>query len=159
MNPCRCGYLGDPARACGRAPACGRSYSARVSGPMLDRFDLIIEVPEVSARMLLHQEAGEASKDVAMRVQQARSFAATRHEGSGNINARLTPHQLDNAFAINKDAQQLLKQALDKAHLSARGYHKVLRVARTIADLAAQTEVNRAALAEALAYRAMPLLA
>ena len=159
MNPCRCGYLGDPARACGRAPACGRSYSARVSGPMLDRFDLIIEVPEVSARMLLHQEAGEASKDVAMRVQQARSFAATRHEGSGNINARLTPHQLDNAFAINKDAQQLLKQALDKAHLSARGYHKVLRVARTIADLAAQTEVNRAALAEALAYRAMPFLA
>ena len=75
MNPCRCGYLGDPARACSKAPACGRTYSARISGPMLDRFDLIIEVPEVDGKLLLKGTPGETSQQVASRVKLAREFA------------------------------------------------------------------------------------
>jgi magnesium chelatase family protein len=158
MNPCRCGFLGDPARACGRAPACGRQYSARISGPMLDRFDLMIEVPEVSAQMLLEHQPGEASATVAARVRIARDFAASRN-GGAVPNANLTPDQLDGNFAMTDEARDLLKLALERARLSARGYHKMLRVARTIADLAAEPEVTRPALAEALAYREMPLLA
>ena len=159
MNPCRCGYLGDPARACGRAPMCGRTYTARISGPMLDRFDLIIEVPEVTANVLLQEGRGESSQAVAARVVRARQFGAVRNNVEMLVNSKIKPDQLDQTFAMTKDARLLLKTALDQSQLSARAYHKVLRVARTIADLNEQAEVSRPALAEALAYRAIPLLA
>jgi magnesium chelatase family protein len=160
MNPCRCGYLGDSAHACGSAPACGRRYAARVSGPMTDRFDLIIEVPEVTADMLLAPTANEPSHVIAQRVEAARAYAATRHnQGADCVNARLQPDQLADIINFDEDAALLLKTAVEQSHLSARAYHKIQRVARTIADLNAEAIISRATIAEALAYRAMPLLA
>ncbi|MDA7598836.1 YifB family Mg chelatase-like AAA ATPase [Alphaproteobacteria bacterium] len=160
MNPCRCGYLGDPSRACSRAPGCGRTYSARVSGPMMDRFDLIIEVPDVPGNLLLDDQLSEPTAAIAARVLRARAFSQTR-EGQeiAQVNARLTPDQIDKFGGLAPDGAQLLRTALDKQKLSARGFHKVLRVARTIADLDLSAQIARHHLAEALAYRAMPLLA
>jgi magnesium chelatase family protein len=159
MNPCRCGYLGDPARACSRAPACAKSYTGRISGPMLDRFDLVIDVPELPAQMLLDKRPAESTSTVAARVRQARDYARGRHAVPGSNNARLSPDEFEHAMVLSDEARHLLATALDRARLSARGYHKVLRVARTIADMAASDIITRPALAEALAYRAMPLLA
>ena len=152
MNPCRCGYLGDPARACTRAPECGRTYCARVSGPMLDRFDMVIEVPEVSGQLLLDRTPGEASLDVARRVADALAFAAQRLPAPED--------ETDTPLRdVSPDATSLLELAIEKKSLSARGFHRVLRVARTIADLQQQPVIDRGHLAEALGYRAMPLLA
>ena len=156
MNPCRCGYLGDPSRACTRAPDCGRTYCARVSGPMLDRFDMIIEVPEVSGQLLLDKTPGEASVAVARRVATARDFAASSRP-------QASPSQVqsfdDPTAQMSDDARQLIELAIETQSLSARGFHRVLRVARTIADLERAPQIARQHLAEALAYRAMPLLA
>jgi len=155
MNPCRCGYLGDPARACTRAPDCGRTYCARVSGPMLDRFDMVIEVPEVSGQLLLDRTPGEASLDVARRVASAQDFAIRRAEVDGDSDEIFNVPLRD----VSPDATSLLEVAIEKKSLSARGFHRVLRVARTIADLQQQPVIDRGHLAEALGYRAMPLLA
>ncbi|MEK9960065.1 MAG: YifB family Mg chelatase-like AAA ATPase, partial [Rhodobiaceae bacterium] len=155
MNPCRCGYLGDPARACTRAPDCGRTYCARVSGPMLDRFDMVIEVPEVSGQLLLDRTPGEASLEVARRVAGAQDFAVRRAAESGDLGENSNVPLCD----VSPDATSLLELAIEKKSLSARGFHRVLRVARTIADLQQQPVIDRGHLAEALAYRAMPLLA
>jgi len=155
MNPCRCGYLGDPARACTRAPDCGRTYCARVSGPMLDRFDMVIEVPEVSGQLLLDRTPGEASLDVARRVASAQDFAIRRAAVDGDSDEIFNVPLRD----VSPDATSLLEVAIEKKSLSARGFHRVLRVARTIADLQQQPVIDRGHLAEALGYRAMPLLA
>ena len=155
MNPCRCGYLGDPARAFTRAPDCGRTYCARVSGPMLDRFDMVIEVPEVSGQLLLDRTPGEASLDVARRVASAQDFAIRRAAVDGDSDEIFNVPLRD----ISPDATSLLEVAIEKKSLSARGFHRVLRVARTIADLQQQPVIDRGHLAEALGYRAMPLLA
>ena len=160
MNPCRCGYLGDPSRACGSAPACGRRYAARVLGPMIDRFDLIIEVPEVTPDMLLTPKISETSHVIANRVAAARAYAATRPiQGADCANARLQPDQLAEIINFDDHAALLLKTTIEHSRLSARAYHKIQRVARTIADLNAEATISRATIAEALAYRAMPLLA
>ena len=149
MNPCRCGYLGDPARACTRAPDCGRNYCARVSGPMIDSFDMIIEVPEVSGSLLLRDTPGELSVSVARRVAAAREFADTAdHRGAD-----------DPVASMSGGARVLLESAIETQSLSARGFHRVVRVGRTIADLERSAGIERRHLAEALAYRAMPLLA
>lgn len=157
MNPCRCGYLGDPARACARAPACGRSYCERISGPMLDRFDLIVELPEVDSRLLLQSAPAEASAVIAARVRDAASFAAGLKppsvDGKMHLDDQLAPGRLTDA------ARQLLETAIDKQALTARGFHRVLRVSRSIANLAQSDQIDRPHLAEALAYRAMPLFA
>ena len=157
MNPCRCGYLGDPARACPRAPACGRAYCERISGPMLDRFDLIIEVPEVDSRLLLQSAPAEASAVIAARINEAAAFAnqlpALSADREDHEDRRLSPENL------SASARQLLELAIEKQALTARGFHRVLRVARTIANLAQSVIVDRPHLAEALAYRTMPLLA
>ena len=140
------------ARACTRAPECGRTYGARISGPMLDRFDMVIEVPEVSGQLLLDHRPGEATPDVARRVARARAFAAARTDpDNGNSEPSLSD--------VGEDGRALLELAIEKKSLSARGFHRILRVARTIADLQAEPVIARAHLAEALSYRAMPLLA
>ena len=157
MNPCRCGYLGDPARACARAPACGRSYCERISGPMLDRFDLIVELPEVDSRLLLQSAPAEASAAIAARVRDAASFAASLKppsvDSKMHLDDQLAPGRLTDA------ARQLLETAIDKQALTASGFHRVLRVSRSIANLAQSDQIDRPHLAEALAYRAMPLFA
>ena len=157
MNPCRCGYLGDPARACARAPACGRSYCERISGPMLDRFDLIVELPEVDSRLLLQSAPAEASAAIAARVRDAASFAASLKppsvDSKMHLDDQLVPGRLTDA------ARQLVETAIDKQALTARGFHRVLRVSRSIANLAQSDQIDRPHLAEALAYRAMPLFA
>ena len=162
MNPCRCGYLGDPARACSKAPACGRTYSARISGPMLDRFDLIIEVPEVDGKLLLKGTPGETSQQVASRVKLAREFACQHvldEADDLSLDAAAGNRQDVPVSQIDEDARKLLELAIDRQSLSARGFNRVLRVARTIANLDGSPKVARRHLAEALAYRAKPLLA
>ena len=160
ISPCRCGYLGDPSRACGSAPACGRKYAARVSDLMIDRFDLIIEVPEVTPATLFSSAVSETTAVVARRVEAAPAYAFLRPQQVADCaNARLQPDQLAEVMICDDDATLLLQTATEQSRISARAYHKVQRVARSIADLKAEATISRATIAEALAYRAMPLLA
>jgi len=160
MNPCRCGYLGDPARACTRAPGCARQYQSRLSGPMLDRFDMLIEVPEIPVQMLTKPSEGEDSAAIASRIEQARMMAAAR-PGQDMIrtNAQLTPEMIEEIIPLEDNTRRLIHETAEKQGLSARGYHRVLRVARTIADLAADETVTQDHLAEALQMRRLPMQA
>ncbi|MEM6758997.1 MAG: YifB family Mg chelatase-like AAA ATPase [Pseudomonadota bacterium] len=153
-NPCKCGYLSDAARACGRAPICGEDYLGRISGPLMDRFDLRVDVPPVSFHDLDLPANGEASAVVAARVAAARDVQAARYDGSGlRQNSDLMGTQLDEIAQPDPDGRALLLRAAERFGLSARGYHRVLRVARTIADLDASAEVRRPHVAEAVGFR------
>ncbi len=154
-NPCRCGYLTDPARACGRAPGCGADYLGRVSGPLLDRFDLRIEVPPVRISEVADAVPGEASAVVAARVAVARERQAARYSDAEGVrvNADAGGDMLTALSALAPEARDLIDQAAERFGMSARGYHRVIRVARTIADLDDQDSVGRAHVAEAISYR------
>lgn len=150
MNPCRCGYLGDPARACSRAPRCGEDYLARISGPLLDRIDVTVHVQPIPPTELSRAPPGEASAAVAARVAAARMAQRSRYGEDGpatNAEAEL------GAIVLQPDARALAETVAEKLRLSARGFTRVLRVGRTIADLAGAAQVRRADVAEALAYR------
>ena len=154
MNPCRCGHLGDPALACSRAPRCAADYQAKVSGPFLDRIDLHVEVPGVSAADLTLPPPAEGSAEVARRVAIARQLQADRYSGSGvRTNAEVNGELLDQVATPDEPGRKLLADAAAAMRLSARGFHRVLRVARTIADLAGAEQVGRIHVAEALSYR------
>ena len=154
MNPCRCGHLGDAALACARAPKCAADYQAKVSGPLLDRIDLHVEVQAVSAADLILPPPAEGSAEVAARVATARAAQTARYDGhTARTNAEIDGDLLE-AMATPDDAgRMLLAQASEAMRLSARGYTRVLRVARTIADLAGAETVGRTHVAEALSYR------
>ncbi|MEL6197665.1 MAG: YifB family Mg chelatase-like AAA ATPase [Pseudomonadota bacterium] len=152
MNPCRCGHLADAARACGRAPRCGADYMGRLSGPLIDRFDIRIEVPAVGHETLALPAHGDTSDRVAARVAEARGAQAER-AGEGAVNAVLDGEALDRAARPDAAGQDLLQRAAEKFGLSARGYHRVLRLARTVADLEGAVGVGRAHVAEAVSYR------
>ena len=154
MNPCRCGYLTDPAQACGRAPKCAMDYQSRLSGPLLDRIDLHVEVASVSAADLSLPPPAEGSADVAARVAKARDIQRGRYADANiRTNAEAEGELLDRVATPDTAGVKLLTDAAERMRLTARGYHRVLRVARTIADLAGAEGVSRLHVAEALSYR------
>jgi magnesium chelatase family protein len=156
---CRCGYLDDPALACSRAPKCAVDYQSRISGPLFDRIDLHIDVPAVGAADLALPPPAEGSIQVAARVARARAMQADRFAAhmAGDrpvrCNADADGELLENCAGPDDAGRKLLTEAAERMRLSARGWHRVLRVARTLADLDGADAVRRLHVAEALSYR------
>ncbi|WP_025291434.1 YifB family Mg chelatase-like AAA ATPase [Sphingomonas sanxanigenens] len=154
MNPCRCGHLGDPALACSRAPRCAADYQAKVSGPLLDRIDLHVEMAAVTAADLVLPPPAEGSAQVAVRVTAARDVQTERYAAVPvRTNAEADGELLDRVATPDDPGRALLAQAAEAMRLSARGYTRILRVGRTIADLDGSDGVHRVHVAEALSYR------
>ncbi|MDQ0317784.1 magnesium chelatase family protein [Amorphus orientalis] len=156
MNPCRCGYYGEPGHQCRRGDRCATEYQARLSGPFLDRIDVRIDVAAVTAADLALPAPGEGSAEVAARVKTARELQAARFAALGapaRTNADCGPSLIEDIARPDTEGARLLRDASEAMRLSARGYHRVLKVARTLADLDGSERVGRLHLAEALAYR------
>lgn len=153
-NPCKCGFMTDPDQACGRAPNCGADYLGRISGPLMDRFDLRIEAPAVRFQDLALPADGERSQRIAKRVLTARQLQETRFRQT-NIatNSDLKGDAMDQLCVLSEDAKTYLQAAAQKLNLTARGYHRVMRVARTIADLEQLEGLERHHVGEAISFR------
>jgi len=154
-NPCKCGHLAEADKACSRAPNCGEDYLGRISGPLLDRFDLRIEVPPVAFADLDLPDPSEGSQEVALRVSVAREIQSARYNKTAGVslNADAEGELLNQVAELQPDSRSLLRRAAERFGLTARGYHRVLRVARTIADLAGEEDIQRPHVAEALNFR------
>lgn len=154
MNPCPCGYFGHPTRPCTCSPAASARYLARISGPLLDRFDLHIEVPPVEYEQLATRTKAESSHDIRQRVNRARQIQQERYQGTGiTVNAQLSPSLLKRYCALSDEASSLMKTAFEKLDLSARAYDRILKVSRTIADLDDSETLQPRHVAEAIQYR------
>jgi magnesium chelatase family protein len=155
MNPCRCGHGGLGKGHCGKAPRCQRDYQNRVSGPLLDRIDLQIEVPAVTAADLALPPPIEGTAEAAARVAAARAVQEARAQAAGGaaLNARLEGERLTAAAALDEPGRNLLTRAAEAGRLTARGWNRTLKLARTIADLDGSDAVRRVHVAEALIYR------
>ena len=159
MNPCRCGRAGEPGHVCRRGSRCAADYQARISGPFLDRIDIRIEVPALAASDLIRPGLSETSAAVAERVAAARDIQRQRYAGLAKVrsNAQAGADLIETVAAPERAGVRLLEDAAAAMQLTARGYHRVLKLARTLADLDGAETVARIHVAEALAYRALPL--
>jgi len=156
MNPCPCGYLGDPQHECYCSVSDILRYRSRISGPLLDRIDIQIEVPRLPRRQLMERTCGEASASVRERVVEARKVQQRRFDGAGVFsNSAMTNAMLDAHCRTSQDGERFLGLAVERLGLSARSYHRVLKVARTIADLAHSERIELEHLAEAVQYRCL----
>jgi len=157
MNPCPCGYFGDPKHECRCSPQNIQRYRNRISGPLLDRIDIHVEVPAVRYQELASATQGESSAPIRARVIGARRLQQERFRGSGRVhcNAAMRSRELRKHCALGADAQELLRMAITDLNFSARAYDRILKVARTIADLAAAPQIESAHIAEAIQYRSL----
>jgi magnesium chelatase family protein len=155
MNPCPCGYYGDPVKACSCSSSVVTKYQKRISGPLLDRIDIHIQVPRVEYEKLSDARLGESSQAVRARVEAARQIQRQRFAGTDlTCNADMRPAEVRKYCALDDTARSLIKTAMNQLQLSARAYHRILKLSRTIADLAGSPNIQPTHLAEALQYRA-----
>ncbi len=153
MNPCRCGYLGDTERECTRAPKCGVDYQSKISGPFMDRIDLFVDIPPVAVSDLRRDADGESSVSIKSRIERAHDIQGVRN-GVGRLNALLTPEDIDRFCTMDHETSSFFDKAIESMKLSARGYYRVLKVARTIADLDGGADMlSKSHVAEALSFR------
>ena len=157
MNPCPCGHLNDPMRECVCAPVQVQRYLAKISGPLMDRIDLHIEVTPVPFEELNRRGDGEPSADVRVRVVQARNVQGRRFEGASGVhcNAQMGTRMVRKYCALSTEGQQLMKMAIARLGLSARAYDRILKVSRTIADMAGSADIQTEHLSEAIQYRSL----
>lgn len=159
LHGCPCGYAGDPVRECRCSGQTISRYQKRISGPLLDRIDIHVEVPRIDYEKLSDRRAGELSRAVRERVECARLVQAKRFAGTSlHTNADMGPRELQNQVVLDEAGENMMKAAVGQLHLSAPGYHRVLMLSRTIAGLAGDDRVRVAHLAEALKYRPRHLL-
>ena len=154
MNPCPCGYYGDPVKECTCSPMMVSRYQKRISGPLLDRIDIHIEVPRVEYEKLSDDRLGEPSAAIRARVEAARERQVRRFAGTGLLaNADMGPAEVRDFCQVDLAGKSLLKAAMQQLQMSARAYHRILKLARTIADLAGSEKIQTVHLAEAIQYR------
>ena len=164
MNPCPCGYYGDPVKACSCSSSTVTRYQKRISGPLLDRIDIHAEAPRVDYEKLSDDRFGEPSANIQARVEAARELQRTRFHKNGSdrktrklqqigANADMHPGDIRTYCQLDVPSQSLMRSAMSQMQLSARAYHRVLKLARTIADLAGEADIHPQHLAEALQYR------
>ena len=158
MNPCKCGWYGDPSGRCTCSEQAVQNYRSRISGPLLDRIDIVVEVPAVHFEDLRARAEAEPSSEVKKRVDAARERQHVRFGGDGNLcNARMGPDEMRKYCALDEQSAELMKQAFDAMGLTARSYDRILKVARTIADLEGSETIQPQHIAEAIQYRAVNL--
>jgi magnesium chelatase family protein len=157
MNPCPCGYLGDPLHSCSCGPLAIERYRSRISGPLLDRIDIHLEVPAVAYGDLAGEHSGEDSASIRIRVEQARAVQRMRFRDQRGVyaNAHMSARDLRRHCRLSEPVESVLRQAVTRLSLSARAYHRVLKIARTIADLAGAAEISTAHVSEAIQYRSL----
>ena len=155
MNPCPCGYRGDPRRQCNCTPIQIERYLARISGPLLDRIDIHVEVPPVPFRELADDTTGTNSEEMAGQVQQAREVQTRRFGDTGKLNGKMAPRDIRKHCKLDSEAENLLKSAMEEMGLSARAHDRILRVGRTIADMDGSDRINSGHLSEAINYRTL----
>ena len=157
MNPCPCGYYGDSLKPCTCAHVLVTKYQKRISGPLLDRIDIHVEVPRVDYEKLSGDRVSESSESIRTRVQAARERQLTRFSNNGSsdiiCNADMRVGEIRQFCRLQEEGQRLMREAMTQLNLSARAYHRILKLARTIADLAGSEEIQSVHLAEALQYR------